>query len=189
MSLQIVDLSTYYGQNVVLNNFHCNCKTGTTTAIYGDNASGKTTLLSTIAGIHRQYTGTIQHQYTSIGYATDTPILFEEYTAREHFLYIHRLHKESIDTTFRDIFGLDQYKENKISTLSHGNRQKISLVCSLIGDSALLLRDEPCNGLDKSSRNKLAQCMQNLKEQKKTIVITTHIDEDIEKTIDQKINL
>jgi len=189
MSLSIKNLALYHDKQTVLSNFSCTSKPGTVTAIYGDNATGKTTLLSTISGLHKEYDGQINHNHTIIGQAMDTPILFEQYTAQEQFTYIHKLHNKHIDTHFWDMFELETFKNTKTHSLSHGNRQKLSLVCSIIADPTLLLRDEPCNGLDKKSRQTVAQCLEELKKQQKTIIITTHISEDIQESIDQKINL
>lgn len=189
MNLSVRNLSIYHNKTKIINNFSCTCKPGTVTAIYGDNATGKTTLLSTIAGIHNNYSGQIKHTHVALGQAMDTPILFEQYTAREHFIYIHKLHNKQINTDFWNIFELEPFKKTKTHNLSHGNRQKLSLVCSVIANPTLILRDEPCNGLDKKSRQTVTACLQEYKKQQKTIILTTHISEDIEKTIDQKIYL
>lgn len=189
MSLSIKNLSLYHNKKTVLRNFSCTSKPETVTAIYGDNATGKTTLLSTISGIHKEYDGQINHNHIIIGQAIDTPILFEQYTTREQFTYIHQLHNKQIDTHFWDMFELEIFKNTKTKNLSHGNRQKLSLVCSVIPNPTLILRDEPCNGLDKKSRQIVSQCLEELKKQQKTIIVTTHINEDIEKSINQKIHL
>jgi len=189
MDLNVKNLSIYHENNCVISDFSCTCKPGTVTAIYGDNAAWKTTLLSTISGIHRDYDGKIRNTHTVVGQTMDTPILFKQYTAREHFVYIHRLHNKNIDKYFWNMFELETFKNTKTHDLSHGNRQKLWLVCSVIAHPTLLLRDEPCNWLDQKSRKTLAKYLEYEKEQGKTIVITTHISEDIDETIDQKIHL
>ena len=83
------------------------------------------------------------------------------------------------------LFGIDKFAEVKVSDLSTGMKQKASLCISLVHDPDVIIFDEPTNGLDVITAKIVTDYLIRLKEQGKTIIVSTHIFSLIEKICDR----
>ena len=95
---------------------------------------------------------------------------------KEHTLRKERLFKK---------FDIDSFKEVKVGDLSTGMKQKVSLVISLVHDPDIIIFDEPTNGLDVITAKTVTDFLVDLKEQGKTIILSTHIFSLVEKLCDR----
>ena len=84
-----------------------------------------------------------------------------------------------------DKFGITKFAEVKVGDLSTGMKQKISLVISIVHDPDIIIFDEPTNGLDVLTAKVVTDFLLELKQQGKTIVVSTHIFSLIEKICDR----
>ena len=84
-----------------------------------------------------------------------------------------------------DRFGISDFAEVKVANLSTGMKQKTSLVISLVHDPDIIIFDEPTNGLDVLTAKVVTDFLLDLKEQGKTIIVSTHIFNLIEKICDR----
>ena len=82
-------------------------------------------------------------------------------------------------------FGIDKFKEVKVGDLSTGMKQKISIAISLVHDPEFIIFDEPTNGLDVLTARNVTDYLTELKEQGKTVIISTHILSVVEKLCDR----
>ena len=82
-------------------------------------------------------------------------------------------------------FGIDRFAEVKVANLSTGMKQKVSLVISLVHDPEFVIFDEPTNGLDVLTARTVTDYLQELREQGKTIILSTHIFSLVEKLCDR----
>ena len=82
-------------------------------------------------------------------------------------------------------FDIDSFKEVKVGDLSTGMKQKVSLVISLVHDPDIIIFDEPTNGLDVITAKTVTDFLVDLKEQGKTIILSTHIFSLVEKLCDR----
>ena len=82
-------------------------------------------------------------------------------------------------------FGIDQFAEVKVGNLSTGMKQKTSLVISLVHDPDIIIFDEPTNGLDVLTAKVVTDFLIDLKKRGKTIIVSTHIFNLIEKICDR----
>lgn len=82
-------------------------------------------------------------------------------------------------------FGIDKFAEVKVGNLSTGMKQKVSLVISLVHDPDVIIFDEPTNGLDVLTAKVVTDFLVDLKQQGKTIIVSTHIFSLIEKICDR----
>ena len=82
-------------------------------------------------------------------------------------------------------FGIDKFAEVKVANLSTGMKQKTSLVISLVHDPDFIIFDEPTNGLDVLTARAVTDYLQELREQGKTIILSTHIFSLVEKLCDR----
>jgi len=116
-----------------------------------------------------------------IGFLGHESGLYEELSARENLLFAARMFgkprpAEDADKWLREC-GLDAWKHQPVRRLSRGMRQRIAIAKALIHDPAIVLLDEPFNGLDAEGRGWLAQRLQELSKHGKAICLSSHGEE------------
>jgi sodium transport system ATP-binding protein len=84
-------------------------------------------------------------------------------------------------------FGIDKFAEVKVANLSTGMKQKLSIVISLVHDPAIIIFDEPTNGLDVITARTVTDFLQELRNQGKTIILSTHIFSLVERLCDRVV--
>ena len=84
-----------------------------------------------------------------------------------------------------DLFGISKFAEVKVADLSTGMKQKVSLAISIVHDPDIIIFDEPTNGLDVLTAKVVTDFILSLKEQGKTVIVSTHIFSLIEKVCDR----
>ena len=170
--------------------------------LLGPNGAGKTTTLRIMASLIKADEGDVLIDGVSvkkdpstvrskIGFLTSELKLDDFFTPNYLFDYFGRLHGvdettlEQRKTKLFDQFGITPFKEVKVSDLSTGMKQKVSLVISIIHDPKVIIFDEPTNGLDILTAKTVTDFLIALKEEKKTIILSTHIFELVEKLCDR----
>ena len=177
-------------------------KEGEIYGLLGPNGAGKTTTLRMLATLIKPLKGQILYNdkdiyddivsyRRKIGFLTSELKLDDFFTPDYTFTYMGRLYgmsdeliKERKEELFNK-FGVTPFKDTKISSLSTGMKQKASLAISLCHDPDIIIFDEPTNGLDIIASREVENYLLNLKEKKKTIIISTHIFSLIEKLADR----
>ena len=120
-------------------------------------------------------------------YIPDNPLLYENLTGFEHLNFIADVFKLSKNERKEQIesyakrFEIIENLTQKISTYSHGMKQKLAIICALIHKPKLLLLDEPFVGLDPKSSHELKIIMQELAKQNVAIFYSTHVLDVAEK--------
>lgn len=196
MKISIEDVSVRYkkkGENV-LNNISFTMETTNYIGLLGPNGAGKSTLMKlitnelaptkgiiTVNGISLQKSDTILKN--SLGYLPQHFGLFDELTTAEYLDYIgvfknSNTTKNAIDDILEKTNLIDK-KNTKIRTLSGGQRQRVGIAQALLGDSEILIFDEPTVGLDPEERIYFRNLFLE-RSQKSIILISTHIIEDIQ---------
>ncbi len=159
--------------------------------LLGPNGAGKTTTLRCIATLIRPDKGEVYVNGHSInkeievkkqiGFLTNELKLEDQMTPNYAFDYFGRfygLNTEVIEKRRNDLFerfGVDKFAEVKIGDLSTGMKQKVSIVVSLVHDPAVIIFDEPTNGLDVLTAKVVTDYLQELAKMGKTVIISTHI--------------
>jgi len=170
--------------------------------LLGPNGAGKTTTLRIMASLIKADAGDAFIDGVSvkkdpaivrskIGFLTSELKLDDFFTPNYLFDYFGRLHGVD-ETTLKerkiklfDQFGITPFQEIKIADLSTGMKQKVSLVISIIHDPKVIIFDEPTNGLDILTAKTVTDFLITLKAEKKTIILSTHIFELVEKLCDR----
>ncbi len=169
--------------------------------LLGPNGAGKTTTLRIISTLIKQDEGdalvdgiSITRQpervRSKIGFLTSELKLDDFFTPNYLFDYFSRLHgvKEDVAKTRKAEmfakFGIDEFREVKVSDLSTGMKQKVSLVISLVHDPKIIIFDEPTNGLDVITAKTVIDFLLDLRNQGKTIILSTHIFSLVERICD-----
>ena len=170
---------------------------GSITALVGPNGAGKTTLLRCLAALERYHTGKITiggfdvadhprevHRLT--GYLSDSFGLYDALTLRQCLTYMAWCQKiPALDVRKRvqDIAfdtGIDTMLDQRAATLSRGYRQRLGIALALVHDPRLIILDEPASGMDPDARLHLSQMLKNLRQQGKTIIVSSHILNELE---------
>lgn len=170
--------------------------------LLGPNGAGKTTTLRMLATLIRPDSGDAlldgisvvkepDKVRASIGFLTSELKLEEFFTPNYLFDFFSDLHKVPADVRNRrkkalfEKFGIDRFAEVKVANLSTGMKQKVSLVISIVHDPDIIIFDEPTNGLDVITAKVVTDFLTELKNEGKTIIVSTHIFSLIEKLCDR----
>jgi len=148
--------------------------------IVGLNGSGKTTLLNTIFGLKRPISGIVLFQgkkasKKDISYLVTENYFYSNITGREYLQLFKN--KAFITAKWNELFLLPL--DDLINSYSNGMKKKLALMGTLKLNKPIIILDEPFNGLDIESARILRMILLKLKEQGKTIIITSHIIETL----------
>jgi len=189
----------YPGSNKVLFINELVIRTGEVTAVVGANGSGKTTLLKAIMGIgevsnpygHILIDGkSVQEQYEQMAFITEEGSFLPKMTPLQYagFLadYFPRFDRERY-LKLLEFFELDA--DARIKTMSTGQKSKLEICAGFSKGAKYILMDEPFNGKDMFTRQDFLKLMIASMKDEETLVITTHIIDEIENVIDRAIVL
>ena len=189
--LTLQDLSKNYGRIQALKNVSFSVPKGTVFGILGPNGSGKTTTLATITDIIRPTSGSYQlfdepasaANRRRIGTLLETPNFYHYLSGVKNLeiaAEIKQHGKEDIDQVLETV-DLTNRKDSKFSTYSLGMKQRLAIASCLLGDPEVLIFDEPTNGLDPVGIAEIRELMRKLYRQGKTIIMASHLLDEVEK--------
>jgi len=180
-----------------LRNVDLTLPAGYVMGLIGPNGAGKTTLIKLVMNLVRRDAGEIEifgldnlsHEAATkarIGFVYDEPCFPHDVSAGELGRAIGPFYPGWSDDRYRqllDEFGVPRRKRFK--TLSRGTQMKLALALALAHDADLLLMDEPTAGLDLAFRRELLDHLSNiLQDERKTVLLSTHITSDLERFAD-----
>ena len=167
-------------------------------ALLGPNGAGKTTTLRMMAGLITPSSGTVHidgdlMQPTSsrlrgrIGFLTEAPGLWDRLTVYDNLLVYARLQGVGADAIQRvlDLFGIGNRAGDQAAQLSKGLKQRVALARTLLHDPSIVLLDEPTAGLDPESAHETRALIVRLKNERRTVVISTHNLDEVERIADR----
>ncbi len=185
------EVSKNFGKVKALNSVSFYATEGSAIALLGNNGSGKSTIINVLCNLVKydegevmMYGEKITPNFVSfkskIGIVLNHSFFVEEFTPEEYLRFVCKFQKvapETIAERIKEVLRfleLEEYRKRKIGKLSKGNQMKISIAAAIIHNPEILILDEPFNGLDISTSEKILTMLKGLKE-KKTIFITSHI--------------
>ena len=202
--VEIKGLSKKYGKasKYAIEGIDVECYAGEIVGLLGHNGAGKSTTIKCLTGFFPFEQGNIKicdndikknplAAKKNLGYVPDNRATFEKMTGIEYINFIADIHQTSIeDRTKRleemqKIFKLGDKINDVISSYSHGMKQKICLMASLIHNPKLWLLDEPLTGLDPQTSKALHKYMNKYKEEGNAVLYSSHNLDAIEKTCDR----
>ena len=192
---------TTNNKKIAVKNVSFKAYSGEIFGILGPNGAGKTTTLRCISTLIKPDTGKIlingndiKEEFLvkhSLGFLTNELKLEPQMTPNYAFNYFAKFYNID-DKTIKDRreylfnkFGIDKFCEVKYADLSTGMKQKTSIAVSLAHNPDIIIFDEPTNGLDIITAKQVTDYLIELKEQGKTIIISTHIMSLVEKLCDR----
>ncbi len=187
--ITIEKVSKKFKDKTILKEVSLNIETGKIKGLIGNNGVGKSTLIKIIAGLVRPDSGFVSiggekvspfsYKYRRlVGYVFDKPLYSEKLKGGEFLQLVANLYEiknnEKVINELMFFFDLINDKNTLIENYSKGMQQKISLCAALIHSPKYLILDEPFNGLDNDTLNKLIFYLKENAQNGSTIFVTSH---------------
>lgn len=189
--LNINGISKSYKKVKALNNLSLQINQGEVYGILGPNGSGKTTTLGIILDVLKSDSGTFswfgkapsKESRKKIGSLLETPNFYPYLTARQNLSLVCKIKQvdESEVDRVLTVVNLIERANSKFRTFSLGMKQRLALASALLGNPDVLVLDEPTNGLDPQGIAEVRTIIKGLAAQGKTIIMASHILDEVEK--------
>ncbi|MBY7145075.1 ABC transporter ATP-binding protein [Virgibacillus sp. NKC19-3] len=197
---------TYKGSNKGVKNVSLELNQGDICAFIGANGAGKTTTIKSIVGIHAFDEGEVtlcntdvkdtpEHFKSLIGYAPDTPMLYDNMTGKAYIELVaslYKMEKVALDqnvTYLLKKLELENAIHELISSYSHGMKQRLVLISLFMHNPKLIILDEPFVGLDPNATHFLTSEMKRRANEGVIILYSTHVLEVAEKICNKLVIL
>ena len=190
--LNINDISKRYGKVQALNNVSLEINRGEIYGILGPNGSGKTTTLGIILGVLNADSGSYswngktpsKYDRKNIGSLLETPNFYPYLSARQNLSIackVKEVAQIEVDRVL-NVVDLRNRADSKFKTFSLGMKQRLAIASALLGNPETLVLDEPTNGLDPQGISEIRTIILDLAKKGKTIIMASHILDEVEKT-------
>jgi ABC-type multidrug transport system ATPase subunit len=197
-----------FGRVTALAGIDFEIEAGESVAILGANGAGKSTWLRILAGLAKPSAGRFVAEVGEgparvalarealrgrVGYVGHATLLSGELTARENLLFAARLHGRHPSRADQDALlgelGLAEVSERRVSTMSRGTAQRVSIARGVVHQPDVLLLDEPFTGLDEASATRLSRQLGRLRSRGCSLVVVTHDPQRVVELADRALLL
>ena len=197
-TIEVREVSKWFGNVVAVNEVSLQVYPGIT-GLLGPNGAGKTTMLHMIAGLASPSDGEVEvlgesvrnnpPLYRRIGVMSEHEAVYDFYTGRQFVNLAAELHGltptgPAVDRAVGAV-GLTDVQDRRLGGYSRGMKQRMRLAATLVHDPEVLLLDEPLNGTDPRQRLEFQDLMRHLAGEGRTVVISSHILEEVESLADR----
>lgn len=200
--VDVRDLTKKYGRFVALDRLTLSVERGRILGFIGPNGAGKTTAIKILVGLARPTGGTAsvagidcvaqpRKLKRLIGYMPDTFGAYENMRVGEYLDFFgaafgipRRARAKRVDEVL-ELARCPTFKDLFVESLSHGMRQRVAVARTLLHDPAVLILDEPANGLDPPARIEMRQLLIDLAARGKTLIVTSHILPELARICDR----
>jgi ABC-2 type transport system ATP-binding protein len=195
--IEVSNLTKSFGVKTVVNNLSLYVKQGETFGILGHNGAGKSTSIDCILGLKKVDGGNIK--VLGMDPKSHRKQLFKQVGVQlqsshyQHNIKVYELCEEMSalypnPKDYRELltqFGLSEFEKQSVEKLSGGEKQKLSVLLTLIPDPKVLFLDELTTGLDTVARREVWKLLLNLKKQGVTLLLTSHYMDEVEMLCDR----
>jgi len=196
-ALRVENLIKRYGDVEAVRGVSFSVSEGEVFGLLGPNGAGKTSTIEILEGLRTADGGTavvcgydpgkqadaLKHEIGAALQSTALPDKLRVMEALKLFASFYKRHRQPEELLKR--FGLEEKRNAFYSQLSGGQKQRLALAIALINDPKVVFLDEPTAGLDPQVRREIYDIVEELKRDKKTIVLTTHYIEEAERLCDR----
>jgi ABC-2 type transport system ATP-binding protein len=201
MSIEVTNLSKYYGEQAAVNDITFSIKKGEIVGFLGPNGAGKSTTMKMITGFIPSSEGTIKvcgkevsvdaiETRKHIGYLPENNPLYLDMYVKEYLEFVGKIYKlKNVRERVKEMIqlvGLEVEQNKKIGTLSKGYRQRVGLAQAIIHNPDVLILDEPTSGLDPNQLVEIRDLIRRIGKEK-TVMLSTHILQEVEAICDRVI--
>lgn len=186
------------GRSVAVDGLELAVPEGGVFGFLGPNGSGKTTTIRCILGLARPTKGTVRllgrpvpeglaETIRRVGAIVEAPALFPTMSGRDNLLLLgamDRIGPKRVDAVLEEV-GLAERGGDAVRKYSLGMRQRLALGAALLKDPALLILDEPANGLDPAGIRGVRRLLRRLADEGRTVFVSSHQLAEIEQTCDR----
>ena len=197
--IEISHLTKRFGRFTAVEDLSFEVQPGRITGFLGPNGAGKTTTLRMLLGLVRPSSGTatiggrayreLARPLSSVGAALEATNFHPGRSGRDHLRVL--ADAASIPTSRVDelleLTGIPAAARTRAGAYSMGMRQRLGLAAALLGDPAVLVLDEPANGLDPEGIRWLRGFLRHLSEEGKTVLVSSHLLQEVEQTVDDVV--
>ncbi len=200
--IEIQEASKKFGNRIILNKINLSVYQGEILSIIGENGSGKTTLLKMIIGFLQPDSGKILYGLRNVsanqkdlagefGFATQENSFYPNLTAEENVRYfgnLYNIDKDTLNYNIKTALSLVKLSDSSdiiARHLSTGMQRRLDIACSLVNNPRILILDEPTEDLDIFLRREMLSLIKRINANGTTIILTSHLMEDVEQVADR----
>ena len=192
-------LTKRFGERAAVDAVDLTVPAGVAFGFLGPNGAGKTTLIRTLVGLTRPTSGTVEllglsqpakraEALARVGAIVEEPRFHPHLTGRENLSIVAAARDRAADARIAESLervGLAHRGNDRVKTYSLGMRQRLGIARCLIADPALLILDEPMNGLDPAGILEMRHLIRAFVSEGRTVFLSSHLLDEVEKTCDQ----
>lgn len=196
--IEVKNITKSFGRKQVLKGVSFTANKGEITCLVGVNGAGKTTILNAIMNVTPIKSGEIlldgisvnPKSYEKITYIPDTITMLATMRIKDAFAFMRDYYTTWNEKRAQELLTFFKLKEEeKINSLSKGNKAKVNMLLGLALDVDYILMDEPFSGIDIFSREQITNVFTSHLIEERGVLITTHEIQDIEHLIDKVVLL
>ncbi|AOG60499.1 ABC transporter ATP-binding protein [Spiroplasma helicoides] len=193
--IEIINVSKRYGKKVILDNINFTVQDGEAVGILGSNGAGKTTLMEIIVGQIKASSGKVllngqEDAYKKFGIQFQEGFWPKGMTSRLLIKYFKKKWSKQFDERTNElieIFEIKSILDKDLNELSGGQKQRLNTLLAILNNPNYIFLDEMITGLDLKMQLRLASFFSDLKKEKKTLIVISHIPEEVEHLCDRVI--
>lgn len=197
--LDVSHVTKKYGKVIACNDVSFHLDPGSVTILLGPNGAGKSTIMKSIIGFLRHdgsitvggYKNKTRDARRLLGYIPEMPSLYPNLTVSEHLEFLARAYKltdyKERAEQLLEQFELQDKRRKFGDELSKGMQQKLNICLGLLPEPKMLLLDEPMIGLDPHAIKELKASFETMRNEGKTLLVSTHIIDSVDMLWDRTI--
>lgn len=195
----MIGLTKRYGRVVAVDDLSFTVRPGRVTGFLGPNGSGKSTTLRSVVGLDTPTAGTtrvlgrpyrrLDAPLRTAGVLLDARAVHPGRSGHDHLLALARsngLHRRRVHDVI-DLVGLGDAARRPAGTYSLGMAQRLGVAAALLGDPAVVVLDEPINGLDTDGIRWIRGLLRQLAAEGRTVFVSSHVMSEMEQTADHLV--